>query len=376
MATNIKINKKALLIHISYSDYLKLKNKLTEYDEAEINKLCLAANYHIHDVVQIKMHRINPATFISHQKVELIKELTSKYSITTIIINAILTPIQERVFSEKIKAKVIDRSWLILEIFSLWARSYDSKMQVKLAQYRHQRARLVRSWTHLERQRGSIGLRSGPGETQLESDRRALNTKILNLKKKVDSIRACRKTHLRKRKNNKVFTVALVGYTNSGKTTIFNCLSKSNAMAADRWFATLDPLLRKLSFVGIEKLGSGVVLDTVGFIEDLPKELKEAFGATLEQIKTANLILHVVDYSKPGVEHRMDVVNQQLVDLGITNTIPQAVVFNKIDLTQRESGMELNEDYPTVKLYVSALRKKSLDTIYNLIKNQMSIVVE
>lgn len=268
----------------------------------------------------------NPRTLIGAGKVAEVRALVEEHRPAAVVFDCRLSPIQERNLEQALCCRVVDRTALILDIFAQRARTYEGKLQVELAQLNHLSTRLVRGWSHLERQKGGIGLR-GPGETQLETDRRLIRKRQLTLENKLDGIRRRRALGRRTRRRNEVSTVALVGYTNAGKSTLFNRLTGADAWSEDRLFATLDPTLRRLALPGG---GQCVLADTVGFVRDLPAELVMAFRATLEEVAGADLLLHVVD----GSQHsnvRRDAVRRELKRVGAAH-VPELLVLNKADL--------------------------------------------
>jgi GTP-binding protein HflX len=251
-----------------------------------------------------------------------------------VIVDQAITPVQERNLERTLGCRVIDRTRLILDIFAIRARTSEGKMQVELAQLRHLSTRLVRGWTHLERQRGGIGLR-GPGETQLESDRRLLGKRIRHLQRRIAQVAAQRDLRRQRRRREGVSTVAIVGYTNAGKSSLFNTLVGARAYTADQLFATLDPTMRRLD---IPDFGPTILSDTVGFIAGLPHALVEAFMSTLEEVSTADLLLHVSDDSNPDVREQEAEVERVLEDIGASE-IPRLAVRNKIDISGRNPGL-------------------------------------
>ncbi len=274
------------------------------------------------------MERANPRYFVGSGKAEELRERRHALDADLILVNHALSPVQERNLEALTQCRVVDRTGLILDIFAQRARSHEGKLQVELAQLRHMATRLVRGWTHLERQRGgSIGLR-GPGETQLELDRRLLGERVKQLQKRLDKVETQRATARRARQRNALPVVALVGYTNAGKSTLFNRLTGAQVYAADQLFATLDPTLRRLD--GLD-CGPLLLADTVGFIRDLPHDLVAAFRATLAEAREADLLLHVVDAADPERAERIADVERVLAEIGAAE-VPQVLVFNKIDL--------------------------------------------
>jgi GTPase len=276
----------------------------------------------------------DPALFVGSGKCEEIRQVIDQHSSRVVIFNHALSPAQQRNLERNLQATVIDRPTLILDIFAQRAQSHEGKLQVELAQLKHLSTRLVRGWTHLERQKGGIGLR-GPGETQLESDRRMIGTRIQALQKQLAKVERQRSLQRRARQRNGVFAVSLVGYTNAGKSTLFNALTRAGAYAADRLFATLDTTSRRinLSLPVVGKTAPVVLSDTVGFIRDLPTPLIAAFRATLEETVQADLLLHVADAASPTRDDQVSEVNAVLREIGAGH-LPQLMVWNKIDLIE------------------------------------------
>ena len=293
----------------------------------ELKLLASSAGATVEAVVQGRRTAPDPALFAGRGKVEEIGETLRAHDADLVIFNHALSPAQQRNLEKTLEHRVIDRTALILDIFALRAKSHEGKLQVELAQLSHLATRLVRGWTHLERQKGGIGLR-GPGETQLETDRRLLADRVRLLKSRLAKIEKQRYTRRRTRERRDVFSVSLVGYTNAGKSTLFNALTRAGAYAADQLFATLDTTSRRM-FAGTENI---VLSDTVGFIRDLPHALVAAFHATLEETAHADLLLHVVDASSEDREAQIGAVNAVLEEIGAAN-VPRIEVWNKIDLT-------------------------------------------
>ena len=305
----------------------------------EIVRLVESAGIVRHMIVQGKRLRPDAALFAGSGKVEEIHAAVQALGAGSVIFNHHLSPVQERNLEKKLECRVMDRTRLILEIFAQRAKTHEGKLQVELAQMEYLSTRLIRGWTHLERQRGGIGLRGGPGETQLELDRRLLSQKIRSLKTQLEKMRQRRDVQRRARSRKDVFSVSLVGYTNAGKSTLFNALTHSKGYAADQLFATLDTTTRRIFLPEMgEGAGSVVVSDTVGFIRDLPTSLIAAFRATLEETVQSDLLLHVVDGASAARDMQIDEVNKVLAEIG-AEKVPQALVFNKIDLCNDGAGL-------------------------------------
>jgi GTPase len=309
-------------------------------------------------VVSGRRQAPDPATFAGKGKVLEIADVARLHEADLVVFNHELAPGQQRNLERTLERRVVDRSSLILDIFALRARSHEGKLQVELAQLQHLATRLVRGWTHLERQKGGIGLR-GPGEKQLETDRRLLGKRVAILKDRLKQLERQRKVRRRARSRGDVLAVSLVGYTNAGKSTLFNALTKAGAYAADQLFATLDTTSRR---VFVEGAGQIVVSDTVGFIRDLPHALVAAFHATLEETAQADVLLHVVDSASPDRDQQMSAVAQVLEEIGAA-AVPQIVIWNKIDVTGTEPGVERNDCGNIARVRVSARSGVGLDLL-------------
>ena len=300
----------------------------------------------------------DPRTYAGKGKVDEIAATLAAADADLVVFNHELSPVQERNLERVLQCRVIDRTSLILDIFALRAASAEGKLQVELAQLEHLATRLVRGWTHLERQRGGIGLR-GPGEKQLETDRRLLGNRVKLLKERLARLSRQRGVQRKARRRGEVLNVSLVGYTNAGKSTLFNALTKAGVYAADQLFATLDTTSRKL---WIEGAGGIVVSDTVGFIRDLPHALVDAFHATLEAATDADVLLHVVDSASHARDEQMFEVDKVLAEIG-ADRVPQVIVWNKIDLTLAAPGIERDEYGNIARVRVSARSGEGLDLL-------------
>jgi len=300
----------------------------------------------------------DPRTYAGKGKVDEIAATLAAADADLVVFNHELSPVQERNLERVLQCRVIDRTSLILDIFALRAASAEGKLQVELAQLEHLATRLVRGWTHLERQRGGIGLR-GPGEKQLETDRRLLGNRVKLLKERLARLSRQRGVQRKARRRGEVLNVSLVGYTNAGKSTLFNALTKAGVYAADQLFATLDTTSRKL---WIEGAGGIVVSDTVGFIRDLPHALVDAFHATLEAATDADVLLHVIDSASHARDEQMFEVDKVLAEIG-ADRVPQVIVWNKIDLTLAAPGIERDEYGNIARVRVSARSGEGLDLL-------------
>ena len=332
----------------------------SDYKEslAEAKQLAMSAGVDALALVKGRRQRPDPALFAGKGKVEEIAETVAATHAPLTIFNHELSPVQERNLEQRLHCRVVDRTSLILDIFAQRARSHEGKVQVELAQLAHLSTRLVRGWTHLERQKGGIGLR-GPGETQLETDRRLLGKRVKALKEKLARMQAQRAVQRRARARANVFSVSLVGYTNAGKSTLFNRLTAARARAADQLFATLDTTTRRVE----TRHNHGIVVsDTVGFIRQLPHTLVAAFRATLEETVHADLLLHVVDASSPDRDAHIDAVNQVLAEIG-ADAIPQILVLNKIDLTPLPPRVERDEYGKIARIWLSAESGSGLESV-------------
>ncbi|MGA9165577.1 MAG: GTPase HflX [Thiobacillus sp.] len=316
---------------------------------AELRLLASGAGLDILGEVQGKRSRPDAALFVGSGKADEIAALVLATEADVVIFNHELSPAQERNLERRLQCRVVDRTSLILDIFARRAQSAEGKLQVELAQLQHLSTRLVRGWTHLERQRGGVGMR-GPGEKQLETDRRLIGIRVKALRERLAKLGKQRRTQRRARGRQRVLSVALVGYTNAGKSTLFNALTRAGAYAADQLFATLDTTTRKIY---LPQVGEVVLSDTVGFITRLPHDLVAAFRATLEATTEADLLLHVIDSASPGRERQIEAVDKVLGELG-ADAVPQLRVYNKLDLTGVAPGVGRDEYGKLQSVYVSA----------------------
>ena len=324
-------------------------------DFTEIEGLAVAAGSQVVAHISAVRKIPHPATFLGSGKVLEISELVDKLAVDVVILDHNATPVQERNLEQAFHCRVIDRTRLILDIFALRARTSEGKLQVELAQLNHLATRLVRGWTHLERQRGGLGLR-GPGETQLETDRRLIGRRIRTLGRKLEKVRLQRTLRRNQRDRVPIPTVAIVGYTNAGKTTLFNALSGASGLVVDQLFATLDPMMRRLDISGY---GPVIVSDTVGFISRLPHELVDAFHSTLEEVSASQLLLHVIDLLDPEITERVEQVERVLDAIG-AGDIPRLRVYNKADLIEASSFRSLANGGSHRGLRISASTGKGL----------------
>ena len=335
---------------------------------SEFRELARSAGASVVGTLNARVERPNPKYFVGSGKAEELKVHKQVTDADLILVNHALSPVQERNLEQFTQCRVVDRTGLILDIFAQRARSHEGKLQVELAQLKHMATRLVRGWTHLERQRGgAIGLR-GPGETQLELDRRLLAGRVKQLTQRLEKVETQRSTARRARERNAVPLVSLVGYTNAGKSTLFNALTHADVYVADQLFATLDPTLRRIDGLNCGPL---VLADTVGFIRDLPHDLIAAFRSTLAETRDADLLLHVVDAADPEHAQRIEEVQQVLSEIGAEH-VPQILVFNKLDKLGDGEGtpqprFETIDGGRTSRVWVSATQAIGLDLLRDVI---------
>ncbi|AUR51736.1 GTPase HflX [Aquella oligotrophica] len=353
----------ALIVAINFN-----RNPDFDDDVSEALALAESAGYKIGQVITANRDRPDVALFVGSGKAEEIKSICDSLNPDVVMINHNISPVQERNLDRILNRRVIDRTQLILDIFAARATTNEGILQVELAQQSYLLTRLVRRWSHLERQRGGIGLRGGPGETQMELDKRMIATKVESLKKRLATIVKQRNTQRKSRLKSGIGSVSIVGYTNAGKSTLFNSLTKANVYAENRLFATLDTTTRRLF---IDEEHEVILSDTVGFIRDLPHKLVAAFRATLEETIYANILLHVVDASNQAKERQIEDVNIVLTEIE-ANHIPQLMVYNKIDLIDGFSPQIIYaETGEPAAVYISASKNLGFDLLRQAIVEKM-----
>jgi GTP-binding protein HflX len=355
----------AVLVHVDFPD------ESSREDLSEFKMLVSSAGVKSLNVVTGKRNTPHHRFFVGSGKAEEIKDAVNLVGANVILFNHSLTPSQEKNVEALCECRVVDRTTLILDIFAQRARTHEGKLQVELAQLRHMSSRLIRGWTHLERQKGGIGLR-GPGETQLETDRRLLRERMVNIRKRLNKVEIQRQQGRRARTRAEIPTLSLVGYTNAGKSSLFNTLTESEVYAADQLFATLDPTLRKIDLASV---GRVILADTVGFIRHLPHDLVAAFKATLTETREAELLLHVVDIADERRSENIEQVEYVLKEIEASD-VPQLIVCNKIDkLDDIEPRIDRDEQGLPIRVWLSAQANVGIELLYKALAERLDIEV-
>ncbi len=362
MFDRYEAGERAVLVHINFTQQ-------GEWDDLqECEMLVSSAGVSTLQVVTGSRQSPHPKYFVGEGKAQEIAQAVQLTEADVVIFNHALSPAQERNLEQLCQCRVVDRTGLILDIFAQRARTHEGKLQVELAQLRHLSTRLIRGWTHLERQKGGIGLR-GPGETQLETDRRLLRERIKAILRRLDKVAKQREQGRRARSRAEIPTISLVGYTNAGKSTLFNQITAAGVYAADQLFATLDPTLRKIELVDV---GPAILADTVGFIRHLPHDLVAAFKATLQETQQADILLHVVDASDERFRENIQAVNDVLLEID-AHEVPTLVVMNKIDNLEGQSPrIERDDEGVPQTVWVSAMDGLGMDLLFSALSERLA----
>ena len=354
---------KAILVHVDFASPDANDNP------RELEELALSAGADPVEWLTGSRSDPSPKFFLGKGKIEELADLVRLHEAEVVIFNHSLSPAQERNIEREIQCRVLDRTGLILDIFAQRARTHEGKLQVELAQLEHMSTGLVRGWTHLERQKGGIGLR-GPGETQLETDRRLLRARIKAITGRLEKVRKQREQGRRARSRAEIPTLSLVGYTNAGKSTLFNCITEADVYAADQLFATLDPTLRRIE---LDDIGPAILADTVGFIRDLPHKLVESFRATLQETVEAALLLHVIDAGDEERREHIFQVNNVLHEIG-ADEIPVLEVYNKIDgMEGVEAHIDRDDTGGAVRVWLSAQTGEGVELLLQALRERLAV---
>ena len=356
-----EINDKAVVVHVFFSQNRNLE------DLSEFQQLAKSAKIEISQLITTARSVPQAKYFVGEGKAQEIAQAVEIHNANVVLVNHSLTPAQTRNLESICQCRVVDRTGLILDIFAQRARSHEGKLQVELAQLKHLATRLVRRKTGLDQQKGTVGLR-GPGETQLETDRRLIKVRIAQLQNRLEKVEKQRNQNRQTRKKADIPTISLVGYTNAGKSTLFNQLTQANVYAADQLFATLDPTLRRLS---IQDVGTTILADTVGFIRDLPHDLVSAFKSTLQETTEASLLLHVIDCADPRKLENIAAVNEVLTEIK-ANEVPLLLIYNKIDqLEDIQPHIEYDEQNKPIAVYLSAQSGDGINLLVDAIRERL-----